>query len=293
MMRSRLAKIQGRVRCQGFAGIKIGQVLELSGVGNRFNGKHFVSAVRHQLDRKNWETDIRFGLSPKWFSRHEDIVDATAAGLLPGVKGLQVAVVTALEGDPDGEDRIQVRLPIVSADDDGIWARIATLDAGADRGSFFRPEIEDEVVVGFLNEDPRDAVILGMVNSSSKPAPLPGSDDNHEKGFVTRSGMKMIFNDDKVSFTLETPGGNKLTVSDDEGSIVLEDQNGNKIEMTSDGITLDSAKDIILKAAGDVKVDGVNVEIKASAEMKAEGSAGTELSSSATTKVKGSLVQIN
>jgi uncharacterized protein involved in type VI secretion and phage assembly len=148
-------------------------------------------------------------------------------------------------------------------------------------------------VVGFLNEDPRDAVILGMVNSSSKPAPLPGSDDNHEKGFVTRSGMKMIFNDDKVSFTLETPGGNKLTVSDDEGSIVLEDQNGNKIEMTSDGITLDSAKDIILKAAGDVKVDGVNVEIKASAEMKAEGSAGTELSSSATTKVKGSLVQIN
>ena len=37
-------------------------------------------------------------------------------------------------------------------------------DAGENRGSFWRPEIGDEVVLGFLNSDPRDAIILGMLN---------------------------------------------------------------------------------------------------------------------------------
>jgi hypothetical protein len=56
---------------------------------------------------------------------------------------------------------------------------------------------------------------------------------------------------------------------------------------------LESAKDIILKASGDVKIEGTNIEIKASAQLKAEGGAGAEFSSSASTTVKGSLVQIN
>jgi uncharacterized protein involved in type VI secretion and phage assembly len=48
--------------------------------------------------------------------------------------------VTKLEADPDGEDRIQVRLPILDAQADGIWARVSSLDAGENRGFFFRPE---------------------------------------------------------------------------------------------------------------------------------------------------------
>jgi len=56
---------------------------------------------------------------------------------------------------------------MISTSDDGIWARISTLDAGKQRGTFFRPEIGDEVIVGFLNDDPRYPVVLGMVNSSA------------------------------------------------------------------------------------------------------------------------------
>ena len=67
----------------------------------------------------------------------------------------------------------------------------ASLDAGDDRGFFFRPEIGDEVVVGFLDDDPRRAVILGMLHSSAKAAPLAGSDDNHEKVYQSRSKMKL------------------------------------------------------------------------------------------------------
>lgn len=293
LLKSRLAKIRGRLSCQGFAGVKPGDMIKIDGVGERFNGKVYVTGVRNQLNLKNWETDIQFGLSPEWFSGSENIIDTPAAGLLPAVQGLQIGVVSQLENDPDGEDRVLVKMPIVDPNSDGTWARVAALDAGKERGSFFRPEIGDEVVLGFLNDDPRDAVILGMMNSSAKPAPLTASDKNPQKGFVTRSKIKLIFDDDKKIFSVETPNGNKLMLSDDKGSITFEDENGNKITMSSDGIKLESAKDIVLKASGDVKAEGTNTEIKANAQFKAEGSAGVEVSSSATAKLKGSLVQIN
>ena len=74
--------------------------------------------------------------------------------------------------DPDGEHRVRVKLPLVNNADDGVWARVASLDAGNDRGFFFRPEIGDEVVVGFFDDDPRRPVMLGMLHSSAKAAPL-------------------------------------------------------------------------------------------------------------------------
>jgi uncharacterized protein involved in type VI secretion and phage assembly len=192
-----------------------------------------------------------------------------------------------------GEYRIRVRLPTINPDDEGIWSRICTLDAGNNRGTFFRPEIGDEVIVGFINNDPRFAVILGMCNSSAKPAPLPTSDDNHEKGYVSRNQMKMIFNEEKKIITLETPAGNKFVLSEDEKAIHMEDQHGNKLLMNENGIQLESIKDIVLKAATDLTLEGVNTTMKGSAAAKVTGSGGAEISSSGTTVVKGSTVQIN
>jgi len=291
---NQLAKVRGRVKFQGIPAVKPNTTLTLQGVGERFNGKVYISAVRHQVTEGNWTVDAQFGINPKWFTETTDINDLPAAGLLAAVNGLQIGIVTQLESDPDGEDRILVRLPIVDNEEQGIWARIATLDAGENRGSFFRPEIEDEVIVGFINGNPNDAVVLGMMNSSAKPAPLTASDDNHEKGFVTRSEMKFIFNDDEVSVTVETPNGNKMVISDADGGIKLEDENGNFIELNSDGITMESASAINIKSSTDIKQEsGTNMELKAGAQFKAEGSAGAEVSTSAVAVLKGSLVQIN
>jgi uncharacterized protein involved in type VI secretion and phage assembly len=252
-----------------------------------------VSGIRHEIGKGNWTTDAQFGASPRWFIEENDINPPPASGLLPAVNGLHIGVVTQLQDDPDGEDRILVQMPLIDPEADGVWARVASLDAGENRGTFFRPEIGDEVVLGFLNDDPRDPVILGMLNSSAKPAPIAASDDNHEKGFVTRSEMKLIFNDEKSSLKIETPNGNIITLSDDAGSIVLEDESGNKIEMNSDGIIIESAGDVNITASGDVNIEGTNVKAVANSEFKAEGSSGAELSSSATATLKGSLVQIN
>ena len=103
----------------------------------------------------------------------------------------------------------------------------------------------------------------------------------------------MIFDDDKKSYTLETPAGKKIVLDEDAKLMKLEDENGNKIILNSDGITIESSKAIKMKATTDFTVEAVNVEIKASASLKAEGSASAELKASGTMTIKGGLVQIN
>ncbi len=300
-IKSSFAKVVGRAKIEGFTDVQPGDTIEVKGVGDRFNGKMFVSGVKQELIEGTWYTQLQLGISPNWFYQENEIVERPASGLLPGISGLQIGVVTKLEGDPDGEDRIQVVLPIVDGTAKGIWARLSSLDAGKERGFVFRPEINDEVIVGFINDDPRDAVVLGMLHSQKYPAPEAPTDDNHTKGLVTRSKMRVWFDDDKKIMTLDTPGGNKIEISEDAKSITLEDQNSNKIVMNDSGIEINSPKDIKItatgnieiKASGDLKAEGTNVSLKASAELKADGQAGTKINSSAITEIKGSLVQIN
>jgi Rhs element Vgr protein len=294
LMKNRLGKIRGSVTTDGTAAVKPGQMIQLNGVGERFAGKLFVTGVRQQIENGNWETVFQFGVNPEWFVEKYVVQQPQAGAMLPAVNGLQIGIVTQLENDPDGEDRIMVRIPVIHKDDEGIWCRVATLDAGKERGTFFRPEINDEVVLGFLNDDPRHGIVLGMCNSSKLPAPIVAEDANNEKGYVSRSKMKMIFNDDKKSIHFETPGGHKLTITDDETKIHIEDSNGNKLVMNEDGINIESIKDIILKASGEIKAEaGSDASLKAGANVKVEGGAGADVKSGGTTNVKGSLVNIN
>ena len=292
LLRNRMAKIQGRATLQGVAEIIAGSIILLEGVGNRFKGKLFVSAVRHQIADGEWLTDIQLGCNPEWFTETYPVNQPDASGLFPAIQGLQIGLVTELEGDPEGEDRIQVRLPIINAEEQGIWARMASLDAGENRGAFFRPEIGDEVIIGFINDDPGEAVVLGMLNSSAKPAPLQGSNDNHEKGFFTRSEMKIHFNDDEESITISNADGNKVEIQ--KSAIHMIDSNGNEIKMDEDGISIVSSKDLKLEASGNVSItSGQNFESSAGINYNVDASANVEISASAINTIKGSLVKIN
>ncbi|MEL6852551.1 MAG: type VI secretion system tip protein VgrG [Bacteroidota bacterium] len=301
LTKSRLAHIRGSAKIKvGFNQIKPGDLLKLEGVGARFNGLLFITAVRHEIGDGEWDTHIQFGLNPEWFSQEPDILTPPAAGLLPGIRGLQIGKVVKLEKDPDGEDRIQVKMPMVDPNAKGIWARVASLDAGKERGFFFRPELDDEVIVGFINDDPRDAVVLGMLHSSKLPAPLKASDQNHEKLIQTRSELRVHFHDETKTITIDTPAGNSILMDEEGKTIVIEDQNQNKIALEQGGITLDSPKDINLKAGGKINIEatadlsmkGTNISSKANAALKAEG-ATAKLAGSGITEIKGSLVKIN
>jgi Rhs element Vgr protein len=293
-LKSKLSKVSGRAKCEGMATVNPGDLVTLSGVGERFNGDVLVTGVRQDFDLvQGWKTHVQFGSVDRWASEEREISAPRAGGLLPSVHGLQIGVVVSNE-DPEGEHRVRVRLPLVGNEEDGIWARVASPDAGAERGFFFRPEVGDEVVIGFLDGDPRRAVLLGMLHSSAKAAPLTGSDDNHEKVYQSRSKMRLYFDDDKKVMRMETPAGNSITLSEEEKAITLEDQNGNRIALTPDGIEIESNKAISLKAGTEVKLEsGTSFNAKGGTELKLEGTSAAELSSAAATKVKGGVVQIN
>ncbi|MFT3947208.1 MAG: type VI secretion system tip protein VgrG [Agriterribacter sp.] len=301
MLRSSLAKIRGRAKFTGNASIKPGDTIKLSGLGDRFNGKAFITAVRQDFGNGVWETQIQFGLDAKRYAfLHNDLNDALSAGLVGAINGLQIGKVVQLQNDPDGEDRILVRIPVIDANAQGIWTRVASLDAGNDRGAFFRPEIDDEVIVGFINNDPRDAVVLGMLNSSNKPAPITASDANDEKGFTTRSKMHLSFNDNTKTIVIDTPGGNSITIDEQSMKIEIKDQNQNTLTMNPTGISLQSNANIDIKAGAvltlgagvSLAISGPSLSVKADADVSMQG-ATAKLSSSGITEISGSLVKIN
>jgi uncharacterized protein involved in type VI secretion and phage assembly len=184
---------------------------------------------------------------------------------------LQIGVVVQIEEDPNNEFRIKVRIPALSENGEGVWARLATLNASSEMGSYFIPNVDDEVILGCLGNNPDTPVILGSLYSSAKPMPFPIESDNFKKGFVTKEGTQIILDDEKKAIELSTKKGNKLLISDDEKGFVLEDENQNKITMNQDGISIESCKDFIVKATGDVKIEGVGCNVKASGNMELKG----------------------
>lgn len=264
VIRNRMALIRGRVQVDGLGDIKPLDIIEIAGIGERFNGKALVTGVRHNVDDNGWSTDVQFGLSADNFAERRDIVDAPAAGLLPAVNGLQIGIVSSYEEDPDGEFRVRVILPGIN--EETIWARLASPDAGDGRGYFFRPEAGDEVVVGFFNDDPRQAVVLGaLFSSKNAPPEAVGTltEDNIDKGIITKTGSSIRFVDDsKSSIVIETPQANKITLDDDAETIEISDQHGNIITMSKDGVEIKSVKDLKIDASGNVEIKGAKVDLK-------------------------------
>lgn len=291
VQKQRLAKVRGRVRCRGTHLVRPGDTIAIGGLGDRFNGEVYTAAVQHFVAAGDWQTDLQFGMDPVWFADQHMVSSSPAAALLPSVSGLQTGVVTDIQ-DPLGEERIRINLPLVSPSGEGIWARQTKPDAGNDRGSLFRPEIGDEVIVGFLNDDPRYPIILGSVHSSANQAPFPVDSENREKGFVTRTGLKLVFNDTEESVTVETPGGRKLIISDDDGKITLTDGN-HTIGISDSGIDLNSSGSINITAATELNLSAATLVLAANSSLRLEGSAGAEIESTGVLTLKGSLVRIN
>lgn len=301
ILRSRLAKIRGRAKFTGFSAIKIGDLIKIDGIGDRFNGNAVVTAVKHEIGNGSWDTHVQFGLDTTSYAHtYNDISDPQTAALVGGIHGLQIGKVVQLENDPNGQHRILVKIPVIDNDAQGVWTRIASLDAGSNRGAFFRPEINDEVIVGFINDDPRNGVVLGMLHSSAKAAPIEAKDINDEKGFVTRSEMKLLFDDGKKSITISTPKGNTIILDESESKITMKDQSNNKIVMEPSGITMESPKNIeinaganlTLKATAQFKITGATVSAKADGNISVEG-AVAKLSAQGAAEISGAMVKIN
>lgn len=158
--------------------------------------------------------------------------------------GVYPAVVSDIV-DPDGQGRVKVRLPWspdTAGDEYAVWARLATMMAGDNRGSWFIPDVGDEVLIGFESGDPRRPYVLGMLwNGQDRPPEvMDPAGRNFRKTIRSRNGVRITLDDTdgNETLTLVTPGGQTIVLTDGARSIEARDSNGNRITMDPAGITV-------------------------------------------------------
>lgn len=310
LMLSRLAKIRGMVRFQGSALAITGTMVMLAGLGDRYNGAAWVSGVHHQVAAGKWSTSTTIGLSPQWFAATAPQIAAPgASGQLPAAANLQTGLVVKTDADPDGQYRVQVSLPLLQADGATLWARLGSLYATNGAGTEFYPEVGDEVVVAFMNGDPRFPVILGSLYSQKNPPPVVPDAANNQKAIVTRGKLRIDFYEDAGAVEISTPGKQSVRLDDQAGTLTLKDSHGNSITMAAGGISIDSASAITLSAKTDISISaqgslslkgsagvsigGATVAAKADTSFSAQGGTDAKLASGGMVTVQGALVNIN
>jgi uncharacterized protein involved in type VI secretion and phage assembly len=181
--------------------------------------------------------------------------------------GAYPALVTDLK-DPDGIGRVKVSLPwSPDGSDTGYeaWARVATLMGGNDRGTWFIPDSNDEVLIVFAGGDPRHPYVIGGLwnGKDATPHQMDNGGNNDIKKIKSRSGVVITLDDTSGAekFIAETPGGQRVTLKDGAGAVEIEDSNGNSIKLESAGITITASAKVTINAgtvalsAGMVTVD--------------------------------------
>lgn len=168
--------------------------------------------------------------------------------------GAYSALVTDIK-DPDGQGRVKVKLPW-SPDSNGggyeVWARHAVQMGGKNRGTWFVPDPNDEVLVMFEGGDPRHPYVVGALwnGQDTPPESMDGAGNNYKKSIRSRNGVKITLDDTdgQETLTLETPAGQKVTLQDGPGSIQLQDSNGNSVKLEAAGVTINAAAKLSISA---------------------------------------------
>ena len=196
------------------------------------------------------------------------------------LSGVMVAIVTNNE-DPDGMSRVKLKLPWLSDDYESDWARIATLMAGPERGVYFLPEVDDEVLIAFEHGDIRRPMVLGFLWNGVDAPPITNDDgENNIRLIKSRSGHMVRLDD--------SDGGEKIEIigKDKKDSIVI-DASENTITITADA-------DINIKAPnGKIVMECSELEITASSSAKLTCDSSIDVEASSTLTLKGQTVEIN
>lgn len=313
IIKSEYSKITGEAKFQGTNLVDPGKYMTFAGLGDRFNGDYIIGGVVHDLSQGNWITGVTLGLSPFWFTQEPHIAATPASGLVPGAKGLLNGTVKKMYEDPDSQYRVLVDVPLLDPNGAGIWARLTNFYSTSGAGAFFMPEVGDEVILGFINEDPRYPIILGSVYSSKTIKPFTGLDPNQKnsiKAIVTKSGISVQFDDENKIWIVATPNKNTIIISDKDKKITIQDENENSIIMSSSGIDLSSPKDINISAnqnvnikgnqgvtiqssGGDISLKGLNIKETADMQYSAQGGQMAQISGGMELTLKGAMVMIN
>jgi len=252
-----------------------GMMVTILNVGVRFSGKYYVTEARHIYRNGGYRVKFQVsGRNPYTF-RHLLLGSGPTVNKINGVV---VGVVTNIS-DPEKLGRVQVKYPwppkYKGSDLSSNWARLAALGAGNNRGVFFTPEIDDEVLIAFENGDVNYPYIVGALwNGKDKPPegkPL-GTNVVNQRIVRSRSGHVIILDD--------TAGAEKITIQDKTGKNSIEiDSKANAMIIKSSGdLTLEAGGKFIIKSQQDLSIESMAKGIiKASTNLDMQGQAGATL----------------
>lgn len=193
-----------------------------------------------------------------------------------------VGVVSDNE-DPEGMGRVKLTFPWRAAEDESNWARIAVPMAGGDRGSWFLPEVGDEVLVAFEGDELAHPYVLGALWNGQDSPPERNDGDNDIRSITSREGHALTFDDaSDGGVEIETNAGHTITLDDSSGgeTITIEDSSGSNV-IEFDG----TSQNLSIEAGAKLTIEAPQVELNADGTMKLDASGVLEL--------KGALIKLN
>lgn len=320
--RQSMGELTAKGVVDGNPAIKAGSTIKVKDVGTTMSGDYYLTAVEHLFGGKG-DLMTRFTAGGIDNSSIVDLLHGSGGALVPWDRsGVVVGIVTNIDdaNAPGGGmgGRVKVKFPTLSDTDESDWARVVSIGAGTERGIHFMPNVDDEVLVAFEQNDPgRPIVIGGLFNGKDVPW-APAGDVIGGDGKVMQWGIQSIKGnfmkfldgdgDDKIGVVISLADGvTKLKIGKDmtqliannkpieiksgEASIVLKDGN---ITMKATKVTIESTAAMELKAGAklDVKATaGTAIDGGPTLEVKASGSA--KVTSGGILELKGSMTKIN
>jgi uncharacterized protein involved in type VI secretion and phage assembly len=170
--------------------------------------------------------------------------------------GVYPAIVTN-NRDPDKLGMVKVRILWFSDPRSvgyEVWARVATLMAGLSNGTWFIPDVDDEVLVAFEAGDARRPYVVGALWNGRDTPPSSAMDQtgqNATKVIRSRNGISITFDDtaSRERLTLDTPTGQRITLKDGPGVVEIRDGNGNTVVLDPSGVTVTASAKLTLRAS--------------------------------------------
>jgi uncharacterized protein involved in type VI secretion and phage assembly len=155
--------------------------------------------------------------------------------------------------------------------------------AGMDRGTYFVPQIGDEVLVAFNHGDVREPYVLGTCwNTMDRPPSVAQTDPITKRKIRTPLGHELSFDEAEQSVTLTSNTMSTVTL----------DATQAKLSTPAGSVTIGIAGDVTITSSTKITLDAPIIEIKAKTVLNAQGSA-VNLKASATCTIKGAMVNIN
>ena len=186
------------------------------------------------------------------------------------VHGAMVGLVVD-NRDPDKLGRVKVRFPDLPGHDTSWWAPLAALGAGSQRGWFFLPEIDDEVLVVFEQGDFRRPVVLGALWNGVDLPPEKNGGKNERRVLVSREGSRIELDDANGTITIEDGGRVGRVVISAENKIILEAMSGDLVLQAPSGelsvvasqCDLQARQALVIQAGGAMNLGASTVAVQA------------------------------